>query len=114
MKNQIAEMVKGFLTDNEIMTEKLRAQITKACERNSYLTSCYSLQVSEVQDIKGKDSKTSGWYIVLEGCRSGVRFFINNDMEITRKPSKDKVEVKNSYSLFNYIDFHEGFWIENF
>ena len=113
-RNGIAEMVRGFLTDSEIMTEKVRQQIKKACERNAYLTSCYHLQVAEVQDILGRDSKTSGWYIVLEGCRSSVKFFVNNDMEITRKPNKDKVEVKNSYSLYNHNDFWEGFWTENF
>ena len=112
--NMLAEMVKGFLTDNEIMTDKVKAQIEKALNINCHLTSCYSLQVAEVQDILGKDSKTSGWYIVLEGTRCGVKFFVNNNMEIVRKPNKNTVEVKHTYSLYNHDNFHEGFWMKNF
>jgi len=114
IRNGIADMAKSFLTDNEIMTEKVRDQIKKALSINYHLTSCYSLQVAEVQDIKGKDSKTSGWYFILEGTRCGVRFFINNDMEIVRKPNKNTVEVKATYSLYNHDNFFEGFWLENF
>ncbi len=115
MRNRgIAEMVVGFLTDAEVMTDKLREQITKACQRNCYLTSCYSLQVAKVQDIHGRDSKTSGWYIMLEGTRSGVNFFVNNDMEVTRKPNKNTVRVAYEYSLYNDNMFDEGFWCKNF
>lgn len=113
-KTMVAEMVEGFLTDDEIMTKKTKQQIKKALEINAHLTSCYSLQVAEVQDILGKDSKTSGWYIILGGTRCGVKFFVNNDLEITRKPNKDKVEVKQSYSLYNDNHFWEGFWTKNF
>lgn len=115
MKNEyIAEMVKGFLTDNEVITDKVKKQIQKAVDINGHLTSTRSLQVEEVQDILGKDSKTSGWYIVLSGTRCGVRFFVNNDMEITRKPNKNTVEVKHTYSLYNDNRFSEAFWMENF
>lgn len=114
IRNQIADFTKDILTDKELMTGKVKEQITKALERNQYLTSCYSLQVTEVQDIKGRDSKTSGWYFILEGTRSGVKFFLNNDMEITRKPVKDKVEVVASYSLYNHNNFWEDFWQTNF
>lgn len=114
MNNYLAEMVEGFLTDEEIMTEKVREQIKKALEINAHLTSCYSLQVSEVQDIHGKDSKTSGWYIILQGTRCGLKFFVNNDMEIVRKPNKNTVRVVNKYSLFNDNRFFEGFWCKNF
>lgn len=111
MKNTyIADMVKGFLTDSEIMTDKVAEQIRKALKINSHLTSCYKLQVSEVQDILGADSRTSGWYLVLSGTRCGVRFFINNDLEITRKPNKNTVKVKATYDLTNQSDFSEGFW----
>lgn len=112
MRDIVAEMVRDFLTDKEIMTEKKRAQITKALEINEHLTSTYALQVEEVQDILGKDSKTSGWYIILEGTRSRVTVFINNEMEITRKPRNSKT-VK-SYYYYNDNMFHEGFWTENF
>ena len=114
VRNGIADMVKGFLTDSEIMTDKVRSQIKKALCINSHLTGCYSLQVEEVQDILGRDSKTSGWYIILSGTRCGVRFFVNNDMEITRKPNKNTAEVKHTYSLYNHGNFFEGFWTNNF
>lgn len=114
MNDIIADMVMAILTDDEIITEKVREQIKKACAANSYFTSCYSLQVKEVQDIKGKDSKTSGWYFILEGTRCGVKFFVNNEMKIVRKPNKNTVDVKNTYSLYNHNFFHEGFWMDNF
>ena len=114
MNNTLAEMVKGFLLDNEIMTEKVRSQIQKALEINNHLTSCYSLQVAEVQDIHGNNCKDSGWYINLSGTRCGVKFFVNNDMEITRKPNKNKCEVVKTYSLYNHIEFSECFWSKYF
>ena len=110
----IADMTRSVLTDEEILTEKVRSQIRKALEINWHLTSCYMLQVKEVHDIKGNDSKTSGWYFILEGTRCGVKFFLNNDMEIVRKPNKNTVEVKAKYSLWNHGFFHEGFWCDNF
>lgn len=114
IRNQIADFTQSILTDNEIMTEKLTEQIKKALDINNHLTTCYSLQVAEVQDIKGKDSKTSGWYFILSGTRCGVKFFLNNDMEITRKPNKNTCRVVNSYSLYNHNAFSESFWIKNF
>lgn len=114
MRDYISDMVVGILTDDEIMTDALREQIKKACARNCYLTSCYSLQVAKVSDIHGADSKTSGWYIELEGTRSGVKFFVNNDMKVVRKPNKNKVRVAHEYSCYNDNAFDEGFWSKNF
>ena len=114
MKNTIARMTAAILTDEEIMTEKTRDQIIKALNINCHLTSCYSLQVKEVQDIKGRTSKDSGFYFKLEGTRCSVNFFLNNDMEIVRKPNKNSVEVKATYSLYNDDLFYEGFWLKNF
>ncbi len=114
MNNMIADMIATFLADPEVMNEKTREQVRKACQINAHLTSCYRLQVAEVQDIKGTDSTDSGWYVILEGTRCGCRFFINNDMEIVRKPNKNKCEVKHTYSLYNHNDFAESFWTENF
>lgn len=110
----IAELAEMVLTDNEIMTDKVREQIKKALSINCHLTSCYRLQVAEVQDIYGKDSRTSGWYFILEGTRCGVRFFMNNDLEIVRKPNKNTVRVAHSYSLYNDNRFAEDFWTKNF
>lgn len=112
--NTVADMVKSILIDDEIMTEKLREQIKKALRINNHLTTTYALQLSRVQDIKGKDSKTSGWYFILTGTRCGVNFFLNNDMEIVRKPSKNQVKVMQEYSLYNHREFNESFWYKNF
>ena len=114
IRNQIADFARDILLDDEIMTEKVKEQIKKALYINCHLTSCYKLQVAEVQDIKGRDSATSGWYFILEGTRSGMKFFLNNDMEIVRKPNKDKVEVLHKYSLYNHNNFDEDFWMKNF
>lgn len=112
--NAVADMVKCFLLDDEIMTDDVKKHIRKCLEINCHLTSCYSLQVEEVQDIKGRDSKTSGWYIKLRGTRCGYNFFVNNDMKVVRKPNKNTVEVKYTYGLYNHNNFDECFWSTQF
>lgn len=113
-RDTIADMTRSILADKEIMTEKVRNQIRKALEINCHLTSTYALQVEEVLDIKGHDSKTSGWYFILTGTRCGVNFFLNNEMEIVRKPDKRHCEVKYRYGLYNHRYFDESFWGDNF
>lgn len=112
----IANMVVQFLTDPDIMTEKLYNQICKCLDINYHNTSTYALQVAEVQDINALDNdpKHAGWYIMLQGTRCGVNFFVNNEMEITRKPLPSKCRVVKSYSLYNNMKFYEGFWRDNF
>ena len=110
----IADMVESILTDDEIITDKVKSKIKKALERNYILTSCYSLQVAQVQDVLGRDSKTSGWYIILEGARTSYKFFVNNDLEITRKPNGNVCRVVHKYDLYNYNTFYEGFWRDHF
>ncbi len=114
IKDTVADMVASFLTDETIVNGKLKDQIKKCLEINATLTSCYSLQVTDVLDIKGKTSADSGWYITLEGTRCGKKFFVNNDMKVVRKPNKNKVAVIHEYSLYNCGKFFEGFWLENF
>lgn len=104
--NTVAKMTKEILTED--LNEKVTAQIEKALEINHHYTSTYALENVTAQDILGKDSKTSGWYIALEGTRAGVKFFLNNDMEITRKPRN--VETKATYNF----RIEESFWKENF
>lgn len=112
--NNILNMVFQFLTDNEIMTEKKRGQIIKALERNASFTTTWSLNGIDVEDIYGHDSKTSGFYITLTGCQTAVSFFVNNDLEIVRKPSKNKVKVAYRYSYYNVNMFDEAFWSKYF
>ena len=113
-KFYVREMIKSLLKDKELLGEKVTNSIKKALDINCNFTSTYGLQVEKVEDIKGKNSKDSGFYIILSGTRCGVRFFLNNDMEIVRKPNKNKVEVKYSYDFYNDNEFSEQFWIENF
>ena len=110
----IEEMTVGVLTDPDIMTDKVREQIKKALSINCHLTSCYHLQVAEVQDVYGGSPETSGFYFILEGTRCGVKFFLNNNLEITRKPNKNKCEVRYTYSLYNCGSFYESFWRKYF
>ncbi len=111
----ILNMVIMFLLDEDIMTQRVRTRIVESLTRNCILTSTYALQVEEVQDIRCKTHgpeavKKSGWYIKLTGTRCSVNFFVNNDMEICRKPRKDQVEVAYTYSFYNNMKFDEGFW----
>ena len=114
MNSKIAEMVRDLLLDDEIITDSVKNKIRKALARNCYFTSCYSLQVYEVIDIHGRNSKDSGRLIVLTGTQTKINIFINNEMEVTRKPNKNKVEEKQTFSLYNDINFNEGFWIKYF
>ena len=104
----VKDMVMGILTDNEIMTSAMKERIEKGCSINYHMTSTYGLEQCEAHDIIGRDSKTSGWYIVLEGTRAKVSFFLNNDMEIARKP-------RNAESVYDYyFRINESYWKENF
>ena len=108
METNVAEMVADFIKD--CLDDNKKKQILKALEINEHLTSTYALQVREVQDIHGRDSRTSGWYVIMEGTRCGVNFFINNEFEIVRKPRN--VEVKYAYNLYNHYMFSESFWLK--
>ena len=113
-RKYVADMVAAILTDETIVNGKLKEQIKKCLEINATHTSCYSLQVTDVLDIKGKTSADSGWYITLEGTRCGKKFFVNNDIKVVRKPHKNKVEVMYEYNLYNCGKFDECFWTKNF
>lgn len=103
LDEMVADFIEMYLDDNK------KRQIRKALKINKHLTSTYALQVREVQDIHGDSTKRSGWYVMLEGTRCGVNFFINNDFEITRKPRGAR--IAHRYSLYNDNTFSESFWI---
>lgn len=104
--NTVERMTKGILVED--VNEKVKAQIERALDINHNYTSTYALENVTAEDIHGKDSKTSGWYIILEGTKVSVKFFLNNDMEITRKPRN--VETKATYNF----RIEESFFKENF
>ena len=93
----------------EELTPDLVKKIARALDRNRVLTSTYALSVS-VEDIKSTDRQSSpddsGFYFILEGTRSGVNFFYNNNLEFSRKPRSGAV-VKRYNNLHG---FEESFW----
>lgn len=104
----VKKMVEEILTDAEIMNETVIEKIKKALAISHHCTSTYALADVKAEDVHGKDSKTSGWYITMEGTRASYRFFLNNDMEIVRKPRN--TETKATYKF----RIEESFWTENF
>lgn len=113
MEKQIVSMVKGILTDDEIMTAELKEKIRKGLERNDHFTTTYAFTMVTVQDIHGTDSKTSGFYFILGGTQTEVRFFINNELEYVRKPNKNKVTVAQEWTLYG-SDISHDFWYYTF
>lgn len=107
--NTISSMVSDILM-NEI-TFELAQKIRRALNINKHLTSTYALEVS-VDDMysnsREADPSTAGFYIKLEGTRSGVNFFYNNNLEIARKPSPSKAHVEHTYTRLK--GFEESFW----
>lgn len=95
---------------NEI-TFELAQKIQRALNINKHLTSTYALEVS-VDDMysnsREADPSAAGFYIKLEGTRSGVNFFYNNNLEIARKPSPSKAHVEHTYTRLK--GFEESFW----
>lgn len=107
--SNIEELVKDILL-NEISND-LAKRIAKALEINEHLTSTYELSVN-VEDIlstdRNADPSNSGFYVKLEGTRSGVSFFYNNNLEFSRKPNSKSVRVVKRYN--NIRGFEESFW----
>ena len=97
----------------EELTPELVKRIAKALEINKHLTSTYALTVS-VDDIlstdRNPDPSKSGFYFILEGTRSGVNFFYNNNLEFSRKPNSKSVRVVKRYN--NLRGFEESFWLK--
>lgn len=108
----IAEMAAGFITDPEIMTREKYEQFRNALQRNYHFTSTYGLQLRRVLDINGGSAEKSGFYLQFVGARCSVNLFINNNLEITRRPRGGR--VCNEYSLYNHPFFWEGFWWKYF
>lgn len=107
--SNIEELVKDILL-NEISND-LAKRIAKALEINEHLTSTYELSVN-VEDIlstdRNADPSNSGFYVKLEGTRSGVSFFYDNNLTIRRKPDSRKTRVVQRWN--NIKGFSESFW----
>lgn len=107
--SNIEDLVKDILL-NEISND-LAKRIAKALEINEHLTSTYELFVN-VEDIlstdRNADPSKSGFYVKLEGTRSGVSFFYDNNLTIRRKPDSRKTRVVQRWN--NIKGFSESFW----
>ena len=107
----IESMTRDILMEE--LTPELVKRIAKALEINKHLTSTYALTVS-VEDIlstdRNPDPSKSGFYFILEGTRSGVNFFYNNNLEFSRKPNSKSVRVVKRYN--NLRGFEESFWLK--
>ena len=107
----IESMTKDILMEE--LTPDLVKKIAKALDRNKALTSTYALTVS-VEDLlstnRNSSPSESGFYFILEGTRSGVSFFYNNNLEFSRKPNSKSVRVVKRYN--NLRGFEESFWLK--
>lgn len=105
----IESMTRDILMEE--LTPDLVKKIARALERNKALTSTYALTVS-VEDLlstnRNSNPNESGFYFILEGTRSGVSFFYNNNLEFSRKPNSKSVRVVKRYN--NLRGFEESFW----
>ena len=120
--NALTEVLRGAGVGNiesmtrdilmEELTPDLVKKIARALERNKALTSTYALTVS-VEDLlstnRNSNPSESGFYFILEGTRSGVSFFYNNNLEFSRKPNSKSVRVVKRYN--NIRGFEESFWL---
>ena len=106
----IESMTRDILMEE--LTPDLVKKIARALERNKALTSTYALTVS-VEDLlstnRNSNPSESGFYFILEGTRSGVSFFYNNNLEFSRKPNSKSVRVVKRYN--NIRGFEESFWL---
>ena len=97
MKN--AEQI--AITILKTMPREKLATLKKACERNSHCTSSYMLENGTITRYE------EGYYVKLEGVRSGFSVFYSTAKEgITRKPNKNKLhKVEEERLSFSENDF---------
>lgn len=93
----IKDMTESILANH--IDENTHRKIEKAIDINYHYTSTYALEFVEVMDIKGHNSSTSGFYINLLGTGVGVKFFINNDLRIVRKPRNAETQYTYRFKL---------------
>lgn len=93
-ESEFAEILKN------LPIEKMR-QMNNMFERTFELTSDIGTAVQIYTSGLGK-------YFEVTGTRSGFNFFLDNDGNFTRKPSKNKVSFEKSQWLGNMISLHDA------
>ena len=78
---------------------KVLEQLCNACFRRSSFTSEFC------QDYISVETHRDGWYIIVEGLRSGCSFFLNKNYEVIRKPRGSKALYKTAVSNCSYFNW---------
>lgn len=80
VKDAQQEMAFQMLDD---MPLEKKLVLKKACDRNNHFTSTFGLEHGTLYHTQ------HGFYLKLDGCQCSFSVYMNNDMEYTRKPSKE-------------------------
>ena len=80
-------------------SSKVLEQLRNACFRRSSFTSEFC------QDYISVETHKDGWYIIVEGLRSGCSFFLNKNYEVIRKPRGSKALYKTDVSNCSYFNW---------
>lgn len=80
-------------------SSKVLEQLCNACFRRSFFTSEFC------QDYISVETHRDGWYIIVEGLRSGCSFFLDKNYEVIRKPRGSKALYKTAVSNCSYFNW---------
>ena len=80
-------------------SSKVLEQLCNACFRRSSFTSEFC------QDYISVETHRDGWYIIVEGLRSGCSFFLDKNYEVIRKPRGSKALYKTAVSNCSYFNW---------
>ena len=78
---------------------KVLEQLCNACFRRSSFTSEFC------QDYISVETHRDGWYIIVEGLRSGCSFFLDKNYEVIRKPRGSEALYKTAVSNCSYFNW---------
>ena len=78
---------------------KVLEQLCNACFGRSSFTSEFC------QDYISVETHRDGWYIIVEGLRSGCSFFLNKNYKVIRKPRGSKALYKTAVSNCSYFNW---------
>lgn len=78
-----------------------KAQIVRACGRNAYFTSAWTLEWTEVEVID------KGIYLTFRGVQTSVGMWISNEGNICRKPNRKSLTRIDRRSFHNWEDTFE-------
>lgn len=89
----------NIISNIDKYSSKVLEQLCKACFRRNYFTSEFC------QDYISVETHRDGWYIIVEGLRSGCSFFLDKNYEVIRKPRGSKALYKTTVSNCSYFNW---------